>query len=121
VRAALREPAQEIDMSADQKQAPSGVRKQIPIKVDDHILGGVYANLLLVRHTREEFILDFVGLFPEAGRLNARVITSPGHLKRILRALQDNLGKYEASFGKVVESEEPPKAIVIGEGGKEPN
>lgn len=108
-------------MSADPKQGQGGQRKQIPIKIDEQMLGGVYANLLLVRHTREEFILDFVGLFPEGGKLNARVITSPSHLKRIMRALQDNVSKYEASFGKVVESEEPPKAIVLGEGSDKPN
>ncbi|MEE9217984.1 MAG: DUF3467 domain-containing protein [Acidobacteriota bacterium] len=108
-------------MSEERKQGQQRAPGQIPIKMSDDMLGGVYANLLLVSHTREEFVLDFVSLFPGGGRLNARVITSPGHLKRILKAVEDNLNKYEATFGKVVESEEPPKAVVIGEGGGKPN
>jgi hypothetical protein len=94
---------------------------QIQIKVGDDVLGGVYANLLLVTHSREEFILDFVGIFQGAGKLNARVITSPGHMKRIVRALEDNVRKYEAAFGKIVESEEPPKPIVPLGGSSQPN
>jgi hypothetical protein len=94
---------------------------QIQIKVGDDVLGGVYANLLLVTHSREEFVLDFVSVFQGGGKLNARVITSPGHMKRIVRALEDNVRKYEAAFGKVVESEEPPKPIVPLGGSAEPN
>ncbi len=109
-------------MSAGSKPGPDRAAGQIQIKVGDEMLGGVYANLLLVSHSREEFVLDFVSIIQGAGRLNARVITSPGHMKRIVRALQDNVGKYEAAFGKIVESEEPPKPMVpLGGGGGEPN
>jgi hypothetical protein len=107
-------------MSSGSKPGPER-QAQIQIKVSDEILGGSYANLLLVSHTREEFVLDFVSVFQGGGRLNARVITSPGHAKRIVRALQDNLGKYEVAFGKIVESEEPPKPIIDLGGGDRPN
>ncbi len=82
-------------------------RQEIPIKVPDELLGGVYANQMIVRHTREEFVLDFVSLIPPAGVVNARVIVSPGHLKRMIRALQENLGRYEARFGPVIEAVAP--------------
>lgn len=110
-------------MSAGAKPGPERPAAQIQIKISDETLGGVYANLLLVSHTREEFVLDFVSVFQGGGRLNARVITSPGHMKRILRALQDNIGKYEGAFGKIVESEEPPASLVPlgGGGGDRPN
>jgi hypothetical protein len=109
-------------MDGAQKPGPERQQAQIPIKVSDEMLGGVYANLLLVSHTREEFVLDFVSMFQGGGKLTARVITSPGHMKRIVRALQDNVGKYEANFGKIVESEEPPKPLVpLGGGSGEPN
>jgi len=108
-------------MDGAPKQGPER-QAQIQIKVRDEVLGGVYANLLLVTHTREEFVLDWVSVFQGGGSLNARVITSPGHMKRIVRALQDNLGKYEAAFGKIVESEEPPKPVMtLGSGGEKPN
>ena len=68
---------------------------------------GVYANQMLVSHTREEFVIDFVNLFPPEGVVNARVIVSPGHLKRMIRALSDNLDRYEASHGPVIEAMAP--------------
>jgi len=89
-----------------EQQAPS-----IQIKLTDDILGGVYSNHMQVTHTREEFVLDFMSIFPPAGKVNARVISSPGHMKRIILALQDNLRKYEAQFGPIHEAPEPPARI----------
>ena len=66
-------------------------KRKIPIKLPERIQGGVYANQMVVSHTREEFVLDFVNLFPPEGVVNARVIVSPGHLKRMIRALKENL------------------------------
>jgi uncharacterized protein DUF3467 len=83
----------------------------IQVKLTDDILGGVYSNSMQVTHTREEFVLDFMSIFPPAGKVNARVIISPGHMKRIILALQDNLRKYEAQFGAIHEAPEPPVRI----------
>jgi hypothetical protein len=82
-------------------------KTELPMKIPDDVLPGVYANQMLVSHTREEFVLDFVTLFPPQGVVNARVIVSPGHLKRILRALQDNLERHERRFGPVPEAAPP--------------
>jgi hypothetical protein len=79
----------------------------ISIKMPDDVLRGVYANQMMVSHTREEFVLDFINLFPPGGVVNARVIVSPGHLKRMIRALRENLSRYEARFGQVAEAEAP--------------
>lgn len=87
-------------------------QKRIPIKVTDEIVGGVYSNHMVISHTREEFFMDFFSMLPEAGKLSARVITSPGHVKRIARALADNITKYEARFGPVTEAPEPPTGKV---------
>lgn len=84
-------------------------KREFPIKVPERILHGVYANQMVVSHTREEFLLDFVNLFPPEGIVNARVIVSPGHLKRMIRALQENLARYEATHGPVIEAA-PPRA-----------
>jgi len=82
-------------------------KREIPIKMPDAILPGVYSNQMLVRHTKEEFILDFVNLFPPQGVVNARVIVSPGHLKRMIGALKDNLQRYETRFGPIIEAPMP--------------
>jgi hypothetical protein len=49
--------------------------QQVQIKVTDEVLKGAYANMVQVAHTQEEFILDFMNLFPPSGILNARVVT----------------------------------------------
>ena len=85
--------------------------RQIPIKIPEHALRALYANQMVVRHTREEFVLDFINLFPPEGIVNARVIVSPGHLKRMIRALADNLSRYESRFGPVIESEPPSSEL----------
>ena len=79
----------------------------IQVKMDDEILKGRYANMMQVAHNREEFILDFMNVFPPTGVVTARVVTSPGHLKRIARALEDNLKRYEATFGTITEADSP--------------
>lgn len=89
-------------------------QKQIKIKAKDEELKGVYSNLMQVLHTKEEFILDFFLVSPPEGILNSRVIMSPGHLKRMINALQENLGKYEEKFGKIEAAEVPEAKIGFG-------
>jgi len=62
---------------------------------------------MVVSHTREEFFLDFINVLPPTAILSARVIISPGHMKRMIRALNDNVAKYEAQFGAIREAPEP--------------
>ena len=81
--------------------------QQIKIKVKDEELKGNYSNLMQVLHTKEEFILDFFLVSPPEGILTSRVVMSPGHLKRLIKALQENIGKYEEEFGKIQEAEVP--------------
>jgi hypothetical protein len=80
----------------------------VSIKIGDEELKGRYSNLLRITHTREEFILDFINLVPPQGVVCARIVTSPGHVKRIVRALAANLGRYEEAYGPVEEAQEPP-------------
>lgn len=80
---------------------------EMPVKISDETLRGVYANQMVVRHSREEFVLDFVSLFPPGGIVNARIVVSPAHLKRMIRALEENLVRYEGRFGPVLEAEPP--------------
>jgi len=82
-------------------------RKGVQIKVPEEVARGTYANTMAVFHTREEFVIDFLNVFPPTGIATARIITSPGHIKRIIRALQDNLRRYEDRFGTVEEAPPP--------------
>ncbi len=87
---------------ADNNQAG---QQQIQIKITDEILKGAYANFMQVMHTPEEFVLDFMNIFGASGVATNRVVLSPGHMKRIIAALQDNMQRYEASNGPVKASE----------------
>lgn len=90
---------------------PSDQGQQLQVKVTDEVLKGVYANMVQVGHTPEEFILDFMNLFPPAGIITSRVILSPGHMKRIVAALADNLKRYEEQFGAVKAADIPDHKI----------
>lgn len=82
--------------------------KELNIKISDEELRGRYSNLVRITHTREEFILDFINAMPPQGVVTARVISSPGHLKRLIGALESNLRMYERKYGSVREAPEPP-------------
>jgi len=81
--------------------------QQIKIKIKDDDLKGGYSNLMQILHTKEEFILDFFLVSPPQGILTSRVIMSPGHLKRLIKALKENVSKYEEKFGKIEEAASP--------------
>ena len=85
-------------MADDPKKGP-----KIQLHVDDQMAQGVYANLVLINHAENEFLLDFAFLPPagEEARVRARIISSPRHTKRLLQALQKNMERYEERFGPV--------------------
>ncbi len=86
--------------------------QDIKVNFPPNLHGGVYSNNMVVTHTKEEFVLDFIMVAPPAGAVTARVIVSPGHMKRILAALQDNIAKYEKNFGTIQVAEEPKGQIL---------
>jgi len=70
---------------------------------------GTYTNLAIVRHTQEEFQIDFLQQDPAgAHQLATRIWTSPAHFKRLAKALIANLAKYEEKFGEVPERQRSP-------------
>jgi hypothetical protein len=81
--------------------------KEIKIRFPEKLHAGVYANNMALAFTKEEFIMDFMLVAPPAGSVTSRVIISPGHIKRIIKALQDSVANYEKKFGKIEEAKEP--------------
>jgi len=94
----------------NQPQAVGG-GQPLEIKIADNLAGGEYANAMQASHTKDEFLLTFFNIVSPSGRVCGKIITSPGHLKRMIAALSDNLKKYEAAFGVVTESESPKQEI----------
>ena len=77
--------------------------KQIQMKANEEELKGRYSNGVQIYYTKEEFILDFVGVLPLATMLNSRVILSPRNYKIIVKAMEDDLKKYEEQFNQIAE------------------
>ena len=82
--------------------------QQVQINIDPKIARGSYSNMAEIKHSKEEFCLDFYNVFPPMGAMVGRIMVSPGHLKRMISALKDNLDKYERVYGPVQEAEQPP-------------
>lgn len=76
-------------------------QQKINIKASDEDLKGRYANNVMVSHTKEEFVLDFMSVLPPGAHLVGRVIVSPGHAKRLHTALSEQITRYENAFGKL--------------------
>jgi len=82
--------------------APPRRQMQVNIEVPPD-LDATYANFVLITHTASEIIIDFARVLPNTPRakVHARIITTPMHAKLLLRALSENLEKYEAQFGEI--------------------
>jgi len=84
---------------SNEKPPESG--RQIQIITGDEMTRGRYSNNMAVSHSPEEFIIEWLLNSPSGTHLVSRIIVSPGHMKRIIGALSDNMQKYEAQFGSV--------------------
>jgi len=82
-------------------------KQEIKVNFPEKLHGGVYANNMIVTHTKEEFVMDYLMVVPPAGAVTARIIVSPGHMKRVVAALNENIAKYEQKFGEIETAEAP--------------
>ena len=76
---------------------------QLQIELSPEVAEGTYANLAIITHSSAEFVVDFIRMLPGLPKANvkSRVVLAPEHAKRLLFALQDNIVKYEKSFGTI--------------------
>ncbi|HNP53795.1 MAG TPA: DUF3467 domain-containing protein [Ferruginibacter sp.] len=84
---------------ADQKQPEN----QLNIEITEEIAEGSYANLAIITHSHAEFVLDFVNVMPGTAKskVKNRIIMTPFHAKRFMKALIDNVKKFEAANGTI--------------------
>ena len=86
----------------------NGVNGDLQIELKEEIASGIYANLAIISHSSSEFILDFIRVLPGLPKpsVQSRIIMAPEHAKRLLRALEENIGNYERVFGPITMPEE---------------
>jgi hypothetical protein len=89
---------------------------QVQIKAEEKELVALYSNLVMIHHNAEEFTLHFIYIFPNAthGKLISSSIVSPGHAKRLWRALGENIARFEAQYGTIREAPAPEPPTNIG-------
>jgi hypothetical protein len=83
---------------------------QVNIELSEETALGVYSNLAIITHSPAEVVCDFVQMMPgmPKAKVRSRVIMTPQNAKRLMRALIDNIQKYEQHFGHIEENEGPP-------------
>lgn len=73
---------------------------ELKIMAISDVSKGVYSNVALIKHTQNEFMIDFLMKFGGDAQLVSRVILSPSHAIALVDALGENIKKYESKFGK---------------------
>lgn len=90
-------------------------QQQLSIEIKPEVAKGSYSNLVIVTHSRSEFILDFATKLPAMtkAQVESRIVMAPEHCKRLLNVLYDNISKYEARFGPIELGRPEPKGATI--------
>src|SRR5688572_26673777 len=89
-------------------QNQNQAENQINIEISEETAEGTYANLAIITHSHAEFVIDFVNVMPGTpkSKVKSRIILTPQHAKRLMKALTENIGKYEAANGTIKDLEE---------------
>ncbi len=83
--------------------------QQINIELGEKEAEGIYSNLAIITHSPAEFVIDFTRVVPGVpkARVLSRIITTPQHAKMLMRALKDNIDKFESRFGEIKIDNQP--------------
>lgn len=90
---------------AEEKDRKQG---QINIELSEEVAQGEYSNLAIITHSTAEFIVDFVSMMPGTpkAKVKSRIILTPQHAKRLLKALNENIRKFESQNGEIADIEQ---------------
>ena len=102
---------------AEDKKAKQG---QINIELDEAGAQGIYSNLAIINHSQSEFVIDFITIMPGVpkSKVKSRIVLTPQHAKRFLKALGDNVSRFEANHGEIKDYQQPHIPINFGPTGE---
>ncbi len=85
-------------------------KNSLNIELPEEVAEGTYSNLAIISHSNSEFIVDFIRMVPNVpkAKVKSRIILTPHHAKRLLKALKDNVDKFEAKNGSIDEGNANP-------------
>ncbi|RYY88611.1 MAG: DUF3467 domain-containing protein [Chitinophagaceae bacterium] len=86
------------------------------IEITEEVAEGTYANLAIITHSHAEFVIDFVNVMPSTpkSKVKSRIIFTPQHAKRLMKALTENIQRYEAANGEIKDLEEVQIPLMFG-------
>jgi len=89
-----------------QDQQPQ--EQQLNIELTEEMADGTYANLAIITHSFAEFVIDFVNVMPNVpkAKVKSRVVMTPVHAKRLMRAMVENVKRFEAQHGQIKDQEQ---------------
>ena len=95
-------------------------QEQINIELDESIAEGVYSNLAIINHSSSEFVLDFVSIMPglPKAKVKSRIVLTPQHAKRLIKALADNVHRFELAHGEIKDTEQASIPLNFGPTGQ---
>ena len=104
-------------MAEEKKQPKQG---QINIELDESVAQGIYSNLAIINHSVSEFVVDFVSIMPGTpkSKVKSRIILTPQHAKRLVKALSENVKRFEQAHGAIKDYEQPSIPINFGPTGQ---
>ncbi len=82
---------------------PDKQQKKINIELRPEEAEGIYANFAVITHSAAEFVVDFIRVLPGAqkSRVHARIVMAPQNIKAFVRALEENVKKFESQHGEI--------------------
>jgi hypothetical protein len=91
-------------------------QNQLNIEITEEISEGQYANLAIITHSHAEFVIDFVNVMPGTpkSKVKSRIIMTPQHAKRFMKALADNINKFEINNGHIQDLEAVELPMTFG-------
>ena len=94
--------------------------KKINIEIDEKTSEGIYSNLAIINHSSSEFVLDFISIMPGSAKnkVKSRIIITPQHAKKLRKALNDNIDRFEQNFGTIKDYENPKFQLNFGPAAK---
>lgn len=87
--------------------AEEEVQNQLNIELSEDVADGIYSNLAIITHSNAEFVIDFIRVMPGVpkAKVKSRILLTPQHAKRLMKAMADNIKKYESVHGVIQDLE----------------
>lgn len=96
-----------MEQNLELMQEQQNNEQQLNIELSEEMADGTYANLAIITHSFAEFVIDFVNVMPNVpkAKVKSRIVMTPQHSKRLMKALIDNVKRFEAQYGNIKDQE----------------